>query len=254
MAMVDLVIPVYNEEQTLARGVETTLAWTAAHPEHLWRVVIADNASRDRTWEVARALEAAYPDRVAALHLPVKGRGIALRHAWLTSDANVVAYMDVDLSTDLRHLPEIIDPIASGDVDVAYGSRLHPLADTHRGFKREFISRSYVLILRMLAGLRVTDAQCGFKALSRQAARAIVPLVVDNKWFFDSELLLIAQRNGYRLREVPVRWVEDPDTRVKIVRTALEDLAGIIRLRRGGVPRVPGGPLDVRAAGDGEDR
>ena len=240
MATVDVVIPVYNEERSLPGSVAKSLEFFDAHPEHHWRIVVADNASTDRTLEVARVLEAQYAGRVAVLFIPVKGRGIALRTAWLTSQADVVAYMDVDLSTDLGHLPALIDPIAAGEVDVAYGTRLHRDSQTNRSFKREFISRSYVFILRTLAGLHVTDAQCGFKAVSREAARALVPLVRDNAWFFDSELLLVAQENGYRLREVPVRWEEDPDTRVKIVKTATDDLRGILRLKRGGIPRVAG--------------
>jgi len=241
MATIDVVIPVYNEEHSLPVSVPKVLAFFEAHAEHEWRIVVADNASIDRTLEVARGLEGQHPGRVVVLHIPVKGRGIALRTAWLTSPADVVAYMDVDLSTDLAHLPALVDPIAAGDVDVAYGTRLHRESRTNRSFKREFISRSYVFILRTLAGLRVTDAQCGFKAMSREAARALVPLVRDNAWFFDSELLLVAQENGYRLREVPVRWEEDPDTRVKIVKTAVEDLRGIWRLKRSGVPRVSTG-------------
>ncbi len=240
MASVDLVIPVYNEEHVLAGSITRVLAYLDGHPEHQWRIVVADNASRDRTLEVAREQEAAHPGRVVVLHLPVKGRGIALRNAWLTSDADVVAYMDVDLSTDLGHLQALIDPIAAGEVDVAFGSRLGRGAVTNRSFKREFISRAYVFILNWALGLKVTDAQCGFKALSREAARALIPLVRDNKWFLDSELLWVAQRNGFRLREVPVRWTEDPDTRVKIVQTAIEDLQGIWRLRRHPVPRASG--------------
>ena len=238
MATVDLVLPVYNEEAILERSTATVLAWTEAHPEHDWRIVIADNASVDGTRPIAEELEARHPGRVALLHIPVKGRGIALRIAFLTSHADVSAYMDVDLSTDIKHIPELVDPIAAGEADIAYGTRLHRDSETARGFKREAISRVYVQMLRRLAGLRVTDAQCGFKAISREAARELVPLVEDTQWFFDSELLLIAQKNGYRLREVPVRWIEDRDSRVAIVRTAMEDLHGIWRLRRGGVPRV----------------
>jgi glycosyltransferase involved in cell wall biosynthesis len=242
VATVDLVIPCYNEEHVLAGSVERVLAFADAHPEHQWRVVVANNASTDATLEVAQRLEAQYPGRVAALHIPVKGRGIALRTAWLTTEADVTAYMDVDLSTDIAHIPALIDPIAAGEVDLSYGTRLHRESQTQRSAKREFISRAYVFILNRVAGLRVTDAQCGFKAISREAARALVPLVRDTQWFFDTELLWIAQVNGYRLREVPVRWVEDPDTRVKIIKTAREDLSGIWRLKRGGVPRVPGRP------------
>ncbi len=246
MAVVDLVIPVYNEERVLADSVVKVLAWCDGHPEHDWRVVVANNASTDSTLAIARRLEGEYPGRMRALDVPVKGRGIALRTAWLTSTADVMAYMDVDLSTDLEALPPLIDPIAQGEVDVAYGSRLAKGARTQRGFKREFISRSYVFLLRTLAGLKVSDAQCGFKGISREAAQALVPLVRDNAWFFDSELLLVAQKNGFRLREVPVRWTDDPDTRVAIVKTAVEDLKGIWRLRRHGVPRVPEGSAPAR--------
>lgn len=237
MATVDVVIPVYNEEHVLAQSVATTLLAFDAHPEHVWRLIVANNASTDGTLDVARALEREHPGRVIAHHVPVKGRGIALRSTWLTSDADVLAYMDVDLATDLRHLPELIDPIARGEADLAFGTRLHARSETTRGFKRTFTSKAYVFILNR-TGLRVSDAQCGFKAISREAARTLVPLVRDTQWFFDSELLWIAQANGYRMREVPVRWRDDPDSRVHIVRTAIEDLRGIWRLRRGGIPRV----------------
>ncbi|MDA0815091.1 MAG: glycosyltransferase family 2 protein [Chloroflexi bacterium] len=239
MASVDLVIPCYNEEHVLAGSVERLLAWCDGHPEHTWRVVVANNASTDRTLEVARELEQRYPGRVVAQHIPVKGRGIALRITWLTSEADVMAYMDVDLSTDIEHIPALVDPIARGEVDLAYGTRLHRESQTKRSLKRETTSRGYVAILR-LVGLRVTDAQCGFKAISREAARALLPLVEDTQWFWDTELLWIAQANGYRMREVPVRWDEDPDTRVKIIKTATDDLKGIWRMRRQGLPRVVG--------------
>lgn len=239
MATVDLVIPCYNEEHVLAGSVERVLAWCDQHPEHTWRVVVANNASTDGTLEVARALEAKHPGRVGVQHIPVKGRGIALRITWLTSEADVMAYMDVDLSTNLDHIPELVDPIARGDADLAYGSRLHPLSQTERSLKREITSRGYISILRA-AGLKVSDAQCGFKAISREAARALLPLVQDTQWFWDTELLWVAQANGYRMAEVPVRWDEDPDTRVKIVQTATDDLKGVWRLKRGGLPRVAG--------------
>jgi glycosyltransferase involved in cell wall biosynthesis len=200
---------------------------------------VANNASTDGTLEVARALETKHPGRVGVQHIPVKGRGIALRITWLTSEADVMAYMDVDLSTDLDHIPELVDPIARGDVDLAYGTRLHPLSQTERSIKREITSRGYITILKV-AGLKVSDAQCGFKAISREAARALLPLVQDTQWFWDTELLWVAQANGYRLAEVPVRWDEDSDTRVKIVKTATDDLKGVWRLKRGGLPRVAG--------------
>jgi glycosyltransferase involved in cell wall biosynthesis len=238
MVTVDLVIPCYNEAHVIADSVGRTLAFLDAHPEHEWRIVIADNASTDGTLDVARELQAAHPGRVAALHIPVKGRGLALRIAWLTSDSEVCAYMDVDLSTDLKHLPELVDPLAANEADVSFGTRLDPRSETVRGWRREFTSRSYAFILRWLGGLKVSDAQCGFKAIRTDAARALLPVVEDTGWFFDSELLLVAQGNGYRLREIPVKWTDDSDSRVNIIKTAIGDLKGLWRLRRGGIPQA----------------
>ena len=171
MANVDLVLPVYNEEQILATSVARVLEWIGEHPEHEWRIVVADNASTDRTYSIARELEAEHGGkeggRFVALHIPVKGRGIALRVSWLTSPADVLAYMDVDLSTDMKHLPELIDPIAAGQVDIAYGTRLHRDSETERSFRRELTSRTYVQILR-----RLGSAQRQRRAVRVQGDRA----------------------------------------------------------------------------------
>ncbi|MDA0256449.1 MAG: glycosyltransferase [Chloroflexi bacterium] len=238
MATVDIVLPVYNEERQLAASARTLLAWCDAHPEHQWRVVVADNGSTDGTLAVAHALEGEYPRRLVALHVPVAGRGLALRTAWLTSPAEVCAYMDVDLATDLDALPALIEPLAANEADLAVGSRLHPDAQRQRSRRRELLSRGFVLVLRHGLGLRLSDAQCGFKAIRREAARELIPLVRDNRWFFDSELLVLAQRNEYRVREVPVRWTDDLRSSVRIVRTVLQDARGVWRLRRGGLPQV----------------
>jgi glycosyltransferase involved in cell wall biosynthesis len=238
MATVDLVIPCYNEAHVIADSIRSTLSFLDEHPEHEWRIVVADNASTDGTLDAACELEAAHPGLVVVLHIPVKGRGLALRTAWLTSDAEICAYMDVDLSTDLKHLPELIDPLAADEADLSFGTRLDPLSETVRGWRREFTSRAYVFILRWFGGLKVSDAQCGFKAIRTDAARALLPVVEDTGWFFDSEMLLIAQQNGYRLCEVPVKWTDDPDSRVDIIKTATDDLKGLWRLRRGGVPKA----------------
>mgnify|MGYP002859446995 FL=1 len=238
MTKVQLVLPVYNEQQILPESVSKLRGWCLDHPEYDWQITIANNASTDDTLAVARKLALTYEDLVTVHDIGVKGRGIALKTVWLTSEADIVAYMDIDLSTDINHITELIEPIVSGDSEISYGSRLHKDAKTKRSFKREFISRSYVLVLRLLAGLKVTDAQCGFKAMSNSAATRLLPEVIDTQWFFDSELLIIAQHNGIAMKEVPVRWDEDTDTRVKIIQTALEDLSGIWRLRRNGIPIV----------------
>lgn len=174
------------------------------------------------------------PEAIAlrVLHLDQAGRGRALQEAWLGSEADVLSYMDVDLSTDLQHLPELIEAIGGGRYDLAVGSRLLAASHTTRGWKRELISRTYNLLLRRVLGLKVRDAQCGFKALSRAAAQALLPGVRDPGFFFDTELLVRAQRQGYRIAELPVRWVDDADSRVRLVRTIGEDLKGVWRLRR----------------------
>jgi glycosyltransferase involved in cell wall biosynthesis len=229
LARVDIVIPVYNEAAALEFSVRRLHRFLQANLPYHWRIVIADNASRDATPFIARELARELP-RVAVITLPLKGRGRALRAAWSASDADVVCYMDVDLSTDLRALPPLLDGLLSGEADVATGTRLASDSRVVRGRKREFISRSYNRLLRIVLRARFSDAQCGFKALRADVARRLLPEIKDQGWFFDTELLVLAQRCGLRILEVPVHWVDDPDSRVKIVRTALGDLSGVTRM------------------------
>jgi glycosyltransferase involved in cell wall biosynthesis len=230
-ADVDVVVPVHDEERVLESSVRRLHSFLTDRFPLSWRITIADNASTDRTAAIADRLHRQL-DHVEATHLPLKGRGRALRDAWAHSDAPIVAYTDVDLSTDLAALAQLVEPLWSGQADIAIGSRLRPGADVVRGFKREVISRTYNVIVRTALHSKVTDAQCGFKAVRGEVARALVPLVEDDGWFFDTELLVRAERAGLRIHEVPVHWVDDPDSRVRIVRTALDDLRGIHRLRR----------------------
>lgn len=227
----DVVIPVYNEERDLEASVERVLDHLATFP-WAFRVTIADNASTDGTAVVARRLAHTYAD-VRVVHLAEKGRGRALKKAWLASDAAVLVYMDVDLSTDLNALLPLVAPLISGHSDLAIGSRLGHGSRVARGPKRELISRSYNLLLRGTLRARFSDAQCGFKAIRADVAREVLPLVEDDAWFFDTELLVLAERAGLRIHEVPVDWIDDPDSTVDIVRTALDDLRGIVRLGRG---------------------
>lgn len=226
---VDVVIPVYNEEHVLAQSITTLRRFLQENLAQGWKIVIADNASTDKTWEIAQALSHQHPD-VATIHLDEKGRGRALRHAWLESAADIVSYMDVDLSTDLTAFPKLIQAIDNG-YDIAIGSRLLPHSSVKRSFKRELASRSYNLLIKTMFRTHFSDAQCGFKALSSKAARELVPLIQDQSWFFDTELLILAQKKGYRIGEVPVAWIEDPDTRVSILKTAFDDVKGMLRMR-----------------------
>ena len=229
---VEIVVPVYNEQAALAASVHRLHAYLRQEFPLSWRITIADNASTDDTWPIAQHLAATLPG-VAAVHLDAKGRGRALAEVWSRSRSAVVAYTDVDLSTDLKALLPLVAPLVSGHSDVAIGTRLGRGARVVRGPKREFISRSYNLLLRTTLRTRFTDAQCGFKAVRTASARQLLPMVEDTGWFFDTELLFLAQRSGLRIAEVPVDWVDDPDSRVDIVATALADLRGVLRLGRG---------------------
>ncbi len=226
--VLEVVIPVHNEEAQLAATVTRLHEHLLAMPWS-FRITIADNASTDATSAIGRRLSHTHPE-VRLQHLAEKGRGRALRQVWSASDSEVLVYMDVDLSTDLGALLPLVAPLISGHSDLAIGSRLAGSARVERGFQREFISRSYNLILRQSLRVGFSDAQCGFKAIRRDAARELLPLVQDQEWFFDTELLTLAERAGLRIHEVPVDWIDDPDSRVDIVRTAINDLKGVLRL------------------------
>ncbi len=226
---VEIVIPVYNEERALAATVRRLHDFLSAELPFSWQITIADNASTDRTPYIAHEL-ADELDRVGLIRLEQKGRGRALRLAWSASPARVVAYMDVDLSTDLRALLPLLAPLLSGHSQVAIGSRLAHGSRVARGAKREVISRAYNLILRTVLRARFTDAQCGFKAVRADVLEELLAEVHDEGWFFDTELLVLAQRHGMRIHEVAVDWVDDPDSRVDIVSTATADLRGVARL------------------------
>ena len=238
---VDIVVPVRNEEHDLAPSVTRLVGYLEDDFPFTARVTIADNGSTDNTWLVARSLEKAFA-QVRAVHLDLPGRGRALHEVWSSSDAELLAYMDVDLSTDLNALLPLIAPLLSGHSDIAIGTRLAHGSRVIRGPKREIISRCYNLLLRIALRARFSDAQCGFKAIRACQARQLLPLVADSGWFFDTELLVLAERAGLRIHEVPVDWTDDTDSRVDIIDTALRDLHGMARVGLGlarGTIKVP---------------
>ncbi|MET8180083.1 bifunctional glycosyltransferase family 2/GtrA family protein [Streptomyces sp. NPDC005336] len=229
--VLDVVVPVHNEEADLERCVRRLHDHLARTFPYRFRITIADNASTDRTPDVAASLDDAV-EEVTAVRLEQKGRGRALRTVWSLSEAPVLAYMDVDLSTDLNALLPLVAPLISGHSDLAIGSRLARSSRVVRGPKREFISRAYNLILRSSLATRFSDAQCGFKAIRKDVAERLLPLVEDTGWFFDTEMLVLAERAGLRIHEVPVDWVDDPNSTVHIVLTATDDLKGVWRVGR----------------------
>ncbi|MEU6780010.1 bifunctional glycosyltransferase family 2/GtrA family protein [Nonomuraea angiospora] len=239
--LVEVVVPVYDEQRALRESITRLQAYLTGNFPYGFRITIADNASTDNTWQIATELAQELP-HVRAVHLDEKGRGRALRLVWSQSEADVVSYMDVDLSTDLDAFLPLVAPLLSGHSDLAIGTRLARASRVERGPKREFISRSYNLLLRSVMGAGFSDAQCGFKAVRTEIAQALLPGVEDEQWFFDTELLLLAERHGLRIHEVPVDWVDDPDSRVDIIQTALDDLRGLARVARktlSGAARIP---------------
>ena len=224
-----IVLPVYNEEKAVRKGVETLLSFLNDHGQYEWKVVIADNNSNDRTGEIGRELESENP-LVQYLHIPRKGRGIALRTAWEQTNCDFVSYMDIDLSTGLDALIKAMDLLSEG-VDIAVGTRLSKDSKTTRCLKREFISRSYNITIKLALGTHFNDAHCGFKTGRREIIQKLLPYIDDNEWFFDTELLFYAEKLGYKIEEIPVTWIEDPDTKAKIFKDAYDDLRGLYRLK-----------------------
>jgi glycosyltransferase involved in cell wall biosynthesis len=256
--VVEIVLPVYNEQTVLAGSVRRVREFAAAALPVSWHITIADNASTDASPDIACQLARDFGD-VSYLRLDRKGRGLALHRAWSGSSAGVLVYMDIDLSTDLAALLPLIAPLVAGQASLATGSRLTAGASVRRGLKREVISRCYNMILRGALRVRFSDAQCGFKAIRADLAAGLLPLVQDQSWFFDTELLVLAERCGLTIHEVPVAWTDDPDSRVDIIATAAGDLRGVGRLRRrlrepdlqrrlAGIGSASPGPLTATAA------
>ncbi len=229
--LVEVVVPVYNEEDDLERSIRRLHAYLISNFPYGFRITIADNASVDRTPEIAEALATEF-ERVESFRLERKGRGRALRAVWSSTDATVLAYMDVDLSTGLDAFLPLVAPLISGHSAIAIGSRLASGSLVTRGPKREVISRCYNFLLWATLRTRFSDAQCGFKAIRADVARILLPAVEDDAFFFDTELLVLAERSGFRIHEVPVDWIDDTDSRCNVTQTALEDLRGIARVGR----------------------
>jgi glycosyltransferase involved in cell wall biosynthesis len=226
----NVVLPVYNEAAELKDSVSRLKRCLLLFPENYsWKITIVDNASDDRTMDIARRL-AKEDGRVIALHLDEKGRGRAVKHAWMHSRDDILSYMDIDLSTDLKHFKKLILSLESG-FDVAIGSRNLPRSCVSgRSLLRTITSKGYIFLIKIFFFAHFSDAQCGFKAVTRSAAHSLIPLVVDNEWFFDTELLIRAEKMGFHIYEEPVTWVDNPGSTVRVMKTATGDFLGLLRL------------------------
>lgn len=224
-----VVLPIYNEEKVLRKSIHTLIASLEDYERYEWKIVIADNNSQDGSGEIGRELESENPI-VQYLHIPRKGRGIALRTAWEQTNCDFVSYMDVDLSTSLDAIIHAVDLLNEG-ADIVVGNRLDKNSKIKRCLKREFISRSYNIVIKLSLGIHFNDAHCGFKTARHEVAQKILPYIEDNEWFFDTEFLFYGEKLGYSIVEIPVTWVEDTDTKAKIFKDAYDDLRGLYRLR-----------------------
>ena len=228
--MIDILLPVYNEESVLEKNSLILYHYLSSHLDDPWQIIIADNGSTDRTLDITEDLSKKLPG-VQYLFIGKKGRGGALREALMNSEADVLVYMDIDLSTDLKHLNEVIHSIKKGTC-ISMGTRLDKRSTVMRSLFRETLSRGYNLLAKMILGTKISDLQCGFKAFDVEKVKTILPEVADNDWLFDTEILIVAERKGYRIDEIPIQWIEDKDSSVKIYNTIMLDLKGLMRLRK----------------------
>lgn len=229
---VNVVLPVYNEAAELAASVGTLIRFLSKNlTDFSWHVTIADNASTDATLRIARELSHKY-QTVSVEHLSQKGRGRAVKHVWRKGDYDYLAYMDIDLSTDLKHLPPMLHALERG-FDIAIGSRNARGARVFgRSVLRNITSKGYISLIKLFFLVNFTDAQCGFKAVTRRIVTELLPHIKDNDWFFDSELLIVGEKSGFRLYEEPVTWIDNPGSTVRVLKTVMGDLKGLWRLMK----------------------
>tara|TARA_B100000315_G_C14493783_1_gene548908 strand:+ start:367 stop:1131 length:765 start_codon:yes stop_codon:yes gene_type:complete len=226
---IDIVIPVYNEQHVLEKSINELRNYLQEYFNYQWKIIIANNASTDMTLQKAQELSLKYSD-VSYIDIGRKGRGRAVRKAWEESEADILSYMDVDLSTRLNYFNELVDELIKGN-DIATGSRLMKKSEVKRSFLREILSQGYNIIVKAVLFTNFSDAQCGFKAVKQRVVKEILPLIKDNEWFFDTELLVLGEKLGYKIKDIPIKWIEDQDSRVKLFKTVCNYLKNIIRLR-----------------------
>jgi glycosyltransferase involved in cell wall biosynthesis len=227
---VEFVIPIYNEEAELELNVRKLHSFLTHNlKDYLWHITIADNASTDKSLFIAKKLSKKIAN-FGLFHLDKKGRGRAVKSVWKNSNAEILMYMDVDLSTDLKSIKPLLDSLQR-NYDIAIGSRLLRGSKVKgRTLRREVLSRVYNILIKLFFQVRFSDAQCGFKAVTKKVVNNLLPYVKDNAWFFDSELLIIAEKTGYKIHEEPVVWIDNPGSTVRVLKTVHGDLEGLWRL------------------------
>lgn len=228
----EVIFPVYNESDTLSEQIKIFNEFFEEEFKKNIFITIADNGSTDNTATISDKL---LKNKLIQkyIFIPQKGRGRAIKDCIKKSKADIVCYMDIDLSTDLAHFKELIDSISKKGNDISIGSRLSKKSKVVGRKKiREFTSRAYNLLIKFFFPMSgIKDMQCGFKAFSRKKILPVIDLVQNNRWFFDTELIIISRKLNLKIDQIPVKWTDDPNTSVNIISTAIEDIVGLTKLR-----------------------
>ncbi|MFN3453373.1 MAG: glycosyltransferase [Pseudobdellovibrio sp.] len=236
MKTLDITLPVYNEEKTLYKNVEKIILFCEMKLNNIINIciIIVDNGSTDSTSIVAQNLIRNYPQVIKFIQLPQKGVGLALKTSWLQSDADLVGYMDLDLSTDLMHLTEVVDLFIKNEkMDLVVGSRLNSKSHViGRSIIREITSRTLNFILKIVFKNNFDDGMCGFKFMKKNLVEDIIKNGANSDaWFFCAEILIVSEWLDYKIYEIPVKWTDDLDSKVNIFSLAKECLLGIFYLK-----------------------
>lgn len=234
--LIDFCLPAYNEEKILKNNVLKLLNYLKTQNFNFrWRIVIVVNGSSDNSFALAEKLSFAYPGEIIALNIISPGRGNALKKTWLQSTADILIYMDIDLSSSLENIADLLAPLIENKADLTIGSRLMPEAKIKRSFFRELNSRGYNFLAKIILGHKFSDLQCGFKAVKKETFLKILPYLKDDKWFFDTELIILTNFFHYKIKEVPIKWEErqynQGKSKVKVIRDVTKFIVNLIKLK-----------------------
>ena len=233
---VEICLPIYNEEKILEKNVNTLINYCLEKNFGFdWKIVIVINGSKDGSLKISQSLKEKFPALIDYVNFEDPGRGQALKKYWGKSEADIVTYMDIDLAVSLNHLDDLIWQIIEDQTDLTIGSRLLPESKIKRSFIRELSSQTYNFLSRVILGHNFSDMQCGFKAIRKKSLEKIIEHLQEQKWFFDTELILFAKQNGLRIKELPVDWSEnrydERKSKVNLLKDSLKFFYNLIRLK-----------------------
>jgi len=231
-----VVLPARNEELIIRDNVLRLYEYMqGAFPNDDWKIVVSDNNSSDRTAEIVKELAEKHA-RIEYLLVTVVGKGAAVKNAWEKYSSDVYMFMDSDLATDIHGIPMLVEPLRLETSDIACGSRFLRESAVERSLIRRVTSFGYRLVVKLLLSIKVRDLPCGFKAINEKAKKALLSKIESDGWFFDSELIILGEKLGLRVQEIPVRWREPIETgrksKVKIISLSIEYVKEVVKIRK----------------------